>query len=1408
MRAVVLGVCVWLVTAAAAWAQFDTATVLGTVRDSSEAVVPGAKVTLTAVETGISAVKVSGVDGNYEFAAVRPGLYVVTSEKNGFSVALVDGVQVQVGARLRVDLRMSVGQLSEKVEVSSSQPLVETDSSQRGQVISGEQIRALPLVSREYSSLALLTTGVKLAGSSLTTGNTPREGAFNVNGLRSTVNNFLIDGIDNNAYGTSNQGFSNQVMQPPPDAITEFKVVTNNMSAEYGRAAGATINVNYRSGTNTIHGTAWEFLRDTSMNATGYFKPPTGKPTLDRHQFGGVFGGPLVRNKAFVFGDYEGLRQTRRSTGFATIATPTQRQGILTVDVRDPRSGVTYPAGTAIPMTDFARKVLAGLPDSNVAGTTNNYTTLQEFTADSNKGGVKVDVQFSPAAAMFARYGMRNLTTDDQPNIPLPSGGAGNGHIYAKNRQFVLGSTWTPTAQSLLETRFGYSWTQAGKNPPSLGSGSAQDQFGIPGLPTDPRIAGGLPTQLITGYSDLGRQATNPQWQYPTVYNPKINYTWLAGAHSLKSGYEFQHILTEVQDVNPLYGRDTYNGQFSRPAGIASNNLYNLADFMLGLRAQYALSSVLVANLIRKMHFAYVQDDWRIGSNLTLNLGLRYEFSTPYWEKDNVLSNFDPANNRMILATDGSISDRALINPDRNNFGPRLGFAYTITPRTVVRGGYGISYIHFSRAGGGDVLPINGPQVVNAVVNQTVPSAPAFVPAEQGYPAGLADPSQFNPLTANITYMPDDFHSSPVQSWHISIQRELIRNMLIDVAYVGNRGDDLLLFANYNQANPNNAAGTIPLQDRRPNPAFSDITYAFNGGKSRYKALQAKWEWRVSRDVTLLNSLTAVGGEGQRRAVARELERQLPRAAGLPEHGGGLRPVQLSPALQQHDELRLGAALRRRQALALVAIAARQRAGRRLGARGHPLAVCRRAGDVHLHARCDVRRLRHRPGFPRRQQLSAERDLRSDGDGRRAHHQQLVQPRLRGAAHRPEPAVRQRGAQFRPRAEILVAGSGRLQAGAARRPGAVRAAHRGVQRAEQDELPGAKWQPERGRLRHHHLDLRSAPAAAGRQGAVVGRAMTVVVALALLAPPFETPILIAHRGASGHRPEHTLEAYRLAVEMGADFIEPDLVSTKDGVLLARHENEIGATTDAAERFPDRKRSKVIDGQSIAGWFSEDFTLAEMQTLRARERLAFRSHAYDGKFPIATFDEVIELAQRLGAARGRPVGVYPETKHPTYFRSIGLPLEEKLVASLAKHGWNRGDAPVFIQSFEQENLRELHKKTPVPLIQLVSDAKLASDEGLASMAAYAKGIGPEKRLVLPVNADGSLGTPTGLVERAHRAGLLVHVWTLRADKEFLPAAYKGDAAAEFREFKRLGVDGVFSDFPDIGAAAFGRDGRRK
>ena len=836
-------------------AQFETASIVGTVKDGSGAVVPGAKVTLTNTATGVTAERVSDANGNYEFFTVRIGSYLITAEKAGFSIALVDNVQATVGARQRVDLSMAVGQLTETVQVSSRVILLQTDSSDRSQVITGAQTRALPLNGREYSALALLSPGVRQSAIG-TGGFTPREGSFNVNGLRSTFNNFLIDGVDNNAYGTSNQGFSNQVMQPAPDAIGEFKVVTNNMSAEYGRSAGATINVAYASGTNTFRGSAWEFARRTKFNATGAFRPASGaKPGFDRDQFGGVFGGPIKKNKAFFFADVEIFDQTRSLTASSSIATVAQRAGILAVDVRNPLTGEVFPAGTSIPMTAFARKVLNELPAPTNSGTANNLQILQEFTNKTPKAGGKVDFQFSPRLSAFGRVGWRDVDIFDNPAIALPSGGGGNARTYVTNKQFSGGLTYTPGGTSLLEARFGWSTTRGGKDPAALGLAGAQETYGITGLSTDPRVAGGLPTQLITGLSDLGRQATNPQWQYPTVFNPKINYTWLQGRHSLKSGYEFQRVLTEVQDVNPLYGRDQYAGQFSRPTGVAANNIYNLSDFMFGARSTYALSNILVAELQQSMHFMYLQDDWRVNDRLTLNAGLRYEYATPWTEANNVLSNFDPATKTLFMAKDGSLQDRSTLKPDRNNFGPRVGLAFTPSERTVVRGGYGISYVHFHRAGGANVLPINGPQVVNAVVVQT-PAQADFRTTQQGYPVGLTDPARFNPLAANITYMPSDYRSSDVHSWFASVQREIWSGALLDLAYVGNRANGMLLFANFNQAVPNNAAGTLSLQSRRPIQEFADITYSFNGGKSRYHSFQTKFDWRIGASMTLMSSLT------------------------------------------------------------------------------------------------------------------------------------------------------------------------------------------------------------------------------------------------------------------------------------------------------------------------------------------------------------------------------------------------------------------------------------------------------------------------------------------------------------------------------------------------------------------------
>lgn len=324
------------------------------------------------------------------------------------------------------------------------------------------------------------------------------------------------------------------------------------------------------------------------------------------------------------------------------------------------------------------------------------------------------------------------------------------------------------------------------------------------------------------------------------------------------------------------------------------------------------------------------------------------------------------------------------------------------------------------------------------------------------------------------------------------------------------------------------------------------------------------------------------------------------------------------------------------------------------------------------------------------------------------------------------------------------------------------------------------------------------------------------------------PIVIGHRGASALRPEHTLAAYQKAIDDGADFIEPDLVITRDGVLVARHENEIGGTTDVASRpeFAQRRTTKTIDGAALTGWFTEDFTLAELKTLRAMERIPKNrpaNTAYNGWFEVPTFEEVIALAQRASRETGRTVGIYPETKHPSYFQRLGLPLEPPLLAALEAHGYTGPDAPVFVQSFEVGNLRALRQHTQVPLIQLYGAPSerpfdgvlaqtrwtygdMATPTGLREVARYAQGVGPAKDQVIPRDAHNRLAAPTRLVADAHACGLQVHIYTLRPENPFLPAdlrrgnpeavSERGDMAAELRAYLAAGVDGVFTDDPAV------------
>ena len=330
--------------------------------------------------------------------------------------------------------------------------------------------------------------------------------------------------------------------------------------------------------------------------------------------------------------------------------------------------------------------------------------------------------------------------------------------------------------------------------------------------------------------------------------------------------------------------------------------------------------------------------------------------------------------------------------------------------------------------------------------------------------------------------------------------------------------------------------------------------------------------------------------------------------------------------------------------------------------------------------------------------------------------------------------------------------------------------------------------------------------------AVFGSFATVAIAA-----PATKPLILGHRGASGHMPEHTRASYETAIRMGADFIEPDLVPTRDGFLVARHENDITETTDAAIKFPERVAIKMIDGKRIKGWFTEDFTLAEIKTLRAKERLNFRNHANDGTQEILTLQEVIDIAKKGTKETGRTIGIYPETKHPTYFRSIGLPLEETLVRILKENGYDDPKAPCFIQSFEYQNLQDIRKMISTPIVFLFEDkhlrpydfvvsgdprtyGDLTRPEELAKIAKFANGIGPYKRLIVPQNPDKTLAAPTTLVSDAHKAGLVVHPYTFRNEAVFLAPDYKNDPVQEYLQFFKLGVDGLFSDFSDTAVKA--------
>jgi hypothetical protein len=872
-------------------AQYDNGSLVGTIHDSSGAAVSGASVTITNTATAISAKATTNGSGDYEVPSLHVGVYTISASAPGFAEAVANNITISVGGRERIDLSLQVGSTQTSVEVTDVALQIETESSQRGQTITQYQSAALPLVSRTYTDLLGLVTGSRQAPTAATTSSINslvRAGAYNINGQRSMFNNFLLDGMDNNAYGESNQGFDNQIISVPPDSVAQWQVVTNNESAEYGRSSGATVNVASASGSNRFHATLYEFIRNTDLNAGGYFKPttvgntgnviPFQKPTFNRNQFGMNVGGPILKDKLFFFLDYEGFRQTLKPLSVFTLPTQNELNGILVVPVKNPITGDIYPAGSPIPagaINPISQQIISffkqipGLPVSGLASTglaTNDYSKQVPFTDNSDKGDLRLDYQQNANSSWFLRVSDRKETGVNYPALPLPLDGQTNGTIRILDQQVALGYTHLLGANKVLDARLGLSRTKAGKFSLSIGDNAIT----IPGLPSDPTVAGGLPSTSITGFTAFGRQSTNPQWQDPALIDPKVNFTWVKGRHSLKFGYEYEHIWMAVNDNNPLYGSFSYAGGYSADGSTVSDTYW--ADFLFGTTNNYSLANYFVAHLRQTLHSAYAQDDWKVDPKLTLNLGLRWEYGSPYSEQKNFISNFDPVSQTVLTITPGAtagngitpfsgggVYGNTLVHPDLNDFAPRLGFAYAATPQTSIRGGFGISYVHYTRAGSGDILAINAPQAQFTSVTQPTPTAanhcpvgtPAtncYVTVDQGFPTNVA--TNFNPKTDNITWVPKDTRDSYVQSYFLSVQQQLAKNTLLDIAYVGNHGSKLQGFLNGNQKNPSAGFG-------RPYGNWpSDITEALNEFHSHYDALQVRYEQRFVAGLTLLNSFT------------------------------------------------------------------------------------------------------------------------------------------------------------------------------------------------------------------------------------------------------------------------------------------------------------------------------------------------------------------------------------------------------------------------------------------------------------------------------------------------------------------------------------------------------------------------
>lgn len=912
-----LSVCLTLNT----FAQVNNASVTGLVTDTAGAVVPNASVTLKNKATNVESTATTDSSGYYTFASVPVGAYTVTVERQGFKRVVLEEVKLEVGQKARVDAALEVGAVTETVTVTSA-TLLTTQEATTGGVIENRMVEQLPLSGRNWDDLISLVPGVQVDRYTEEGGGTSggRTGGANVHGIRSLQNNFVLDGVDNNSISENVQELTTQIARPSVDSIQEFKVSTNPYSAENGRSPGALVSVVTKSGSNVFHGTLYEFHRNRVFDANNFFNNRAGakKPQNIQNQFGGNIGGPVVHDQAFFFFNYEGTRIRKGTTRLGNVPLANEIRGDFSnaAAVANRIPGGAYATlfdrvgdcralvpsafnangsfiNNQIPaqcLDPLAQRVLALLPRPNVVPGSgplnlNNFIRNPGIQDDTDSYTGRFDWQQSTKNSFFVRYTL----SDRFRYVPGIFGGvvdgtgsSANGRLNMKGQSAAVG--WTRVISSRLINEFRLGW---GRN----NSLATQDPFGLNtlaelgvlGVPDSPLYSGGLPglsisarggTQLPggqSGFDRLGSPDFLPKSQRTNQFQWTDNVSLSYGPHQLKFGGDIRGPMRNIYlDVPSLRGTLNFDG---------NRTAIGLADFLLGYPSGAQLSNPQVVDSRLKMFSGFIQDDWKATPKLTLNMGLRYDYATWPYEGRNHLTNLDPKTGQLFTPANSPYG-RSLINPDKNNFAPRVGLAYQLNSDTVLRTGYGRFYMLFERAGSEDQLALNLPNLVqNNVTAANNNSTANNIRLRSGFNLSL-NPASVNPQLVRLRAINPEAVMPSIDQWNIGLQRLLPGSLVVTADYVGTKGTHLSVLRNLNQQLFNAAGvgtGVIPY------PSLGPIEYRDNGGNSNYHGGELTLEKRFSRGFSFRTAYTysksidyaqehlAAGGTGSFTQNARDL---------------------------------------------------------------------------------------------------------------------------------------------------------------------------------------------------------------------------------------------------------------------------------------------------------------------------------------------------------------------------------------------------------------------------------------------------------------------------------------------------------------------------------------------------------